>query len=452
MRCSARAGTLLIALTALSLCACGGSGALTNAAAPVALTKLQPASSGGKLKHVVIIIQENRSLNNLFVGYPGAKTRNWGYDSYRQKIKLTPISLATTWDIDHSSTAFFAACNGTGSIPGTNCQMNGFNNELVGCRSSCPTKYPQYAYVPRDEIKPYWAMAKQYVLADRMYASHFDGSSFVSHQYIIAGQAESSVNYPYGPWGCQGGPGNDIEKVGPQRQIPDGVEPVCWDTTTLGDELDTAGISWAYYAATYAGNWSGWDGYQVIKHIYEGPDWKKDMKTPPSQILDDVARGKLRTVSWVTPTGANSDHPGTNSTTGPAWVASVVNSIGESKYWDSTAIFIFWDDYGGWYDPEPPAYIDYDGLGMRLPMLIVSPYAKKDYVSHVHYEHGSILKFIEDQFGLERLADSDTRANSPESDAFDFNQPPRKFRIIPTALGAQYFLHQPLDYRAPDNE
>ena len=82
-------------------------------------------------------------------------------------------------------------------------------------------------------------------------------------------------------------------------------------------------------------------------------------------------------MSWVTPTWANSDHAGSGSNTGPSWVTSLVNAIGESQYWDSTAIFIFWDDYGGWYDPEPPAYADYDGLGMRLPMLIISPYAKK---------------------------------------------------------------------------
>ena len=122
----------------------------------------------------------------------------------------------------------------------------------------------------------------------------------------------------------------------------------------------------------------------------------------------------------MTPTWTNSDHAGSASKTGPDVGRLGRNAIGESKYWDSTAIFIFWDDYGGWYDPEPPAYVDYDGLGMRIPMLIVSPYAKKGHVSHVHYEHGSILRFVEDVFGLGRLAASDKRANSPAKDAFDF--------------------------------
>jgi phospholipase C len=138
--------------------------------------------------------------------------------------------------------------------------------------------------------------------------------------------------------------------------------------------------------------------------------------------------------------------------TGPSWVASIVNAVGKSKYWDSTAIFIFWDDYGGWYDPEPPPYKDYDGLGMRIPLLIVSPYAIKGRVAHIHYEHGSILRFIEDQFGLGRLSASDKRANSPEKDCFDFTMPPRPFKKIPSVLDEEYFLHQPIDHHPPDTE
>ena len=195
-----------------------------------------------------------------------------------------------------------------------------------------------------------------------------------------------------------------------------------------------------------------WSAYDANKYVYNGADWKSDVIAPQSQFLTDVSNGKLRQITWVTPTWMNSDHPGTGSNTGPQWVASVVNAVGQSKYWDSTAIFIFWDDYGGWYDPEPPAYVDSGGLGFRLPMIIVSPYAKQGYVSHVHYEHGSILKFVEDQFGLGRLSASDKRAASPEKDCFNFKAAPRKFQVIPTVLGKDYFLHQPPDYRLPDNQ
>jgi len=408
-----------------------------------------------KIQHVVIIVQENRSFNNLFYGYPGARTVKYGYASSGQKIKLLPVGLETTWDLEHDSSGYFAACNGTGSIPGTNCQMNGFNNEWVGCGGSsdpCPIQHPQYAFVPQSETAPYFTMAKQYVLADEMFASNFDASSFISHQYIISGQAESAVNYPYSSWGCPGGSGDMIGTVGPQRQIPESYEVVCWDPNTLGDELDKAGISWGFYGVSYSNSPWIWIAYQAIKHIYYGPDWSKDIISPPAQILTDISNGKLRTVSWVTPTWQNSDHAGSGSNTGPSWVTSVVNAVGESKYWDSTAIFIFWDDYGGWYDPVAPKYVDYDGLGLRLPLLIISPYAKQGYVSHVHYEHGSILKFVEDQFGLGRLAASDQRANSPAKDAFDFLQLPRKFVPIQSKYDANCFKRQPSDYHIPDAE
>jgi phospholipase C len=457
---------LPLAAVALLLCACNANSrlgswpVLPGASSQRALAPaeyVRHSASSGKIQHVVIIVQENRSFNNLFYGFPGAKWRGYGYDSHGNKITLQPVGLETTWDIDHSSNSFFAACNGKGSIPGTDCQMNGFNNENVYCGHSgqppCPNPNPPYSYVPHTETKPYFAMARQYVLADEMFASNFDASSFISHQYIISGQAESAVNYPSSAWGCPGGPSDTIATVGQQRQIPAGYEVVCWDPTTLGDELDNAHLPWAYYTSTFNGDDGGiWSAYQAIKHIYKGPDWSQDIITPQTQFFSDVSNGNLRTVSWITPTWENSDHAGSGSNTGPSWVTSLLNAVGQSKYWDSTAIFIFWDDYGGWYDPVAPAYVDYDGLGLRIPMLIISAYAKSGYVSHVHYEHGSILKFTEDQFGLPRLTASDTRANSPASDAFDFSQPPRKFVKINALYDEKYFTRQFVSHHIPDSE
>jgi phospholipase C len=460
--------TLICASIGLFLSACNGNSGLTSTTPGLPLNSqsdsrslgpmedVRPHGASSKIQHVVIIVQENRSFNNLFYGFHGATTAKYGYNTYGQKIKLEPVPLETTWDIEHNSWGFEAACNGTGSIPGTNCQMNGFDGEGVGCGGSggpsCPNSNPPYSYVPRYETKPYFDMAHQYVLADQMYASNFDASSFISHQYIIAAQAESSVNFPGGTWGCPGGSGDEIGTVGPDRQVPYGYQIACYNDTSLGEEADNAGISWAFYTSTVYGDGGIWSAYQANKYVYYGSDWTNDVITPQTRFFSDVSNGKLRQISWITPTCENSDHAGCGSNTGPAWVASLVNAIGQSKYWDSTAIFIFWDDYGGWYDPEPPAYVDYDGLGMRIPMLIVSAYARKGRVSHVHYEHGSILKFVEDQFGLGRLAASDTRATSPEKDCFDFNKPPRAFTVIPSALGKEYFMHQPIDHRPPDTQ
>ena len=378
--------------------------------------------SHGKIKHVVIIMQENRGFDDLFQGYPGANTQSYGYDSNGNKINLQPIPLEANYDLNHDWYSFLTDCNGTGSLPGTNCQNNGFNNEPTGC-GRCTD--PQYGYVPASETTTYFAMASQYVLADNMFTSQAD-DSFISHQYIISAQANHSVYFPSGSWGCEGGQSDEIATLNQNRTFGSD-EPMCWDVKTLGDELDARRKSWRFYAGSPSGDGGLWSAYQNIKHIYEGNDWRKDVISPPAQILTDVPNGKLAAMTWVTPTYENSDHSGFGSNTGPAWVASVVNAIGTSKFWDSTAIFIFWDEWGGWYDHVPPVYEDYDGLGFRVPMLIISPYAKQNYVSHVQYEHGSMLRFAEDELGLPAMSAADARANSPAADAFDFTQTPRPF-------------------------
>ncbi len=429
-----------------------------QASNPQAAQQLVRSQTTGlnKIQHVVIVIQENRSLDNLFQGFPGADTQSYGYDPSGNKIALQPIPFETEWDVGHSSASFFAACNGKGSFPGTDCQMNGFTKEYWNCGLSgypaCPIKYPPYAYVPASETKLYFEMGEQYVLGDRMFASNFDASSFVAHQYLIAAQSAAAVNFPSTTeWGCEGGKYDTIATVSQQRKIEyNKREQVCFNYETLGDELDAANISWRYYTGPTLTNY--WSAYSAINHIYNGSDWKKDNITPQKQFLTDVQNGTLADVTWITPTCQNSDHAGCGGNTGPEWVASVVNAVGQSKFWDSTAIFVTWDDYGGWYDHIAPVMLDYDGLGIRVPLLAISPYAKQGYVSHVHYELASILRFVEDRFGLARLSASDTRATSPAADCFNFNQQPRQFKTIQAKRGRDYFMHQPFDPRPPDND
>jgi phospholipase C len=401
------------------------------------------------ITHVVYIIQENRSFNNLFQGYPGAYTVSSGKDSKGRVIKLTPLSLAFKYDIDHSAKAMFAACNGAGSLPGTKCRMNGFNREQL--YDGPPNG--QYVYVPHRESKPYFDMAHEWVLADRMFQSQLD-ESFVAHQYIIAAQAQSSVDLPYGPWGCEEGPSDFIYTINQNRKYS-APETPCFDYQTLGDELDRAGLSWRFYTskdgAPSSGSGSYWSGYQAVKHIYDGPDWAKVI-TPQKTFLTDVAAGKLANFTWITPMCVNSDHPNCAGAYGPSWVATLVNAVGKSKFWDSTAIFVQWDDWGGLYDPVPPPFRDYDGLGFRVPLLVISPYAKKNYVSHVQYETASVLRFAEDLFGLGRLGAADSRATSPTADCFDFTRRARGFVPIKAPYGRNFFLHQKLDYRMPDTQ
>ena len=441
-----RAAASLAAACVMAGCSAGLQGAPYLQSGP-ALRALD-STGAGKIAHVVYIVQENRSFNNLFMGYPGAKTASSAKNSKGQTIELTPVSLAKQYEIDHSAKAMFAACDGTGKLPGTQCRMDAFDKESA--TGNVP--HPQFVYVPRKESKPYWDMAREWVLADRMFPSQLD-ESFVAHQYIIAAQAQSSVNVPQLGWGCGGEPGDAVKTITLKRKYGSSQTP-CFDYQTLGDELDDAGLPWRFYTSQYNGfDISGfWSAYQAVNHIFNGPDWKKDVIVPQSQFISDVAAGHLASFTWITPVCENSDHVSCGGGYGPSWVASLVNAVGESKFWNNTVIFVQWDDWGGLYDPVPPPFEDYDGLGVRVPLMAISAYAKSNYVSHQQYETASVLRFAEDLFGLGRLSAADARAASPARDFFDFSQKPRKFAPIKSPQGPAFFLHQPHDYRIPDEQ
>jgi|SRR5579883_1114446 len=404
-------------------------------------------SGAGKIKHIVYVVQENRSFDDMFQGYPGADTRDYGKTKSGKEIPLQPISLKVAYEIDHSAAGMFAACDGTGKLPGTHCRMDGFSDE----HQYGGPQNGQYGYVPHSESKPYFDMAHEFVLADRMFASQLD-ESFVAHQYIIAAQAHSAVDVPDFYWGCGGGKTDSVSTITKQRTYGVSIVP-CFNYRTLGDELDKAGLSWRFYTSKYSKPFSGlWSGYQAVKHIFYGPDWKTDVITPQRRFLTDIAAGKLAAFTWITPLCPDSDHLACGGGLGPSWVTAVVNAVGESKFWDSTAVFVQWDDWGGMYDHVPPPFKGYDGLGFRVPLIVISPYAKKDYVSKVQYETASVLRFGEDLFGLPHLSAADARAVSPAGDCFDFSQRPRPFVPINAPQDASFFVEQPLDPRIPDEQ
>jgi phospholipase C len=440
----------------LALAACGGnnvpvspsSAGLAQLAALESPRHVGAKVPKSKIKHVVVIIQENRSFDNMFQGYPGANTSPTGLNSKGQTITLAPIGLEVNYQIDHSSHAFFAACDG--SPLGQNCKMDGFDKETAyGVKLP---QNPQYGYVPPAESAPYFAMAKEFALSDNTFTSHID-MSFVSHQYLIAGQAASAVDLPSDAtaWGCGGNQTNVVDTLNQDRSYGPTESP-CFDYQTVGDELDAKKLSWRYYAPAVSDPAYIWSAYQAVNHIYNGPDWTKDVISPSSQFLTDIGAGKLSDVTYIVPTCANSDHSGCQSNTGPAWVASLVNAVGQSSFWKTTAVFVVWDEWGGWYDHVPPPYMDYDGLGMRVPMLAISPYAKPGYVSHVQYETASILRFIEDNFGLAQLAAADTRAVDPVGDMFNYKQKALKFVPISTSMKPDDFIHALPDTRPPDDD
>ncbi len=423
----------------------------------------QYGKSVSPIQHVVIIIQENRSLDNLFHGYPGATTATTGLKSNGQIVTLEPISLSAPYDILHR---FPQALQSIDYAKGE--AMDGFDKER--CRGSgCKTiSNPAYHYVQQSDVQTYWNMAQQYVLADHFFASDLD-SSFEAHQYLIAAQSEMTWGLPTraGNWGCDGGAHDTIQLLNPDTE-PGTMTTTrirtCFDPpqtpfdTTLADEMDQSQIPWRYYAPA-VGTDPGyiWSAYDTINHIRNGPDWTANVISPPSQFISDVGSGKLAAVTWIVPDLRNSDHPGSDSKKGPAWVASLVDAVGTSQFWDSTAIFVLWDDWGGFYDSVPPPLLDYDGLGIRVPLIVISPYAlgptgSTYVVTHTPYEFGSVLRFVENTFGLQPLAASDTRATPFGGDVFNFSQAPRSFTAFARPQDREYFLHQAPSGLPPDND
>jgi len=424
----------ILAAGALALAACtpGGAGGIQHApiipAAPIRRLTTP-------ISHVVFIIQENRSFNNLFLNYPGATTQDYGYDTYGNKIPLRKTSISTSWDISHNSKAFFTACDGQGRLPGTKCKLDGWNGENAGYGH--PKNFA-YTYVPEREVDQYWKMAQQYVLGDQTFSSNIDGS-FIAHQYSVAAYADRAVDNPAGPWGCQGGKDDTIATMTKKRTYAKRIV-TCFDIPSIATQADRAGLSWRFYTGGVYSDGGLWSSFQAESRIYDGPDWTTNVINPPAQFLADLAGGELANVTWITPTYETSDHPGLLARKGPSWVTSLVNALGESKFWDSTAIFIMWDDWGGLYDPVQPPFEDYDGLGFRVPLIVISPYAKTGYVTHVQYETASVLRYIEDNFGLTPMAASDKRATDPADDAFDYAQSPRKFKKFGGGHSPHYWL------------
>jgi phospholipase C len=313
-------------------------------------------------------------------------------------------------------------------------------------------------------------MAQQYVLADEMFPTEW-GGSFTGHLMLVAGtddinqsdvrvgpaSSEAEIDTPTaGPYDCDSPPGTKSSYVTSKKKVEMNKGPFpCfnqWDS--IAEVLDNAGISWKYYA-TKKLDAGIWEPFEAMQYVRYGPDWAADIIAPQTQILTDPGNGDLASVSFVTPSFADSDHPplphAKGSDHGPSWVAAVVNAIGESSYWKSSAIIVVWDDWGGWYDNAKPPQLDYRGLGFRVPCLIISPYAKNGYVDSTQYEFASILKFIEEVYGTGGIGPqsqgyTDQRATSLDA-AFDFNQPPRTFTAIPSKYPASHFLHEP-----PSNE
>jgi phospholipase C len=388
-------------------------------------TELRVASLPTPIRHVIIIFQENRTPDYLFQGLPGAEIAKTGVDWKGERVPLRPISLAAGYDLPHGHGGFVTDYD--------NGKMDGFDRALPWSKHLRP-----FGYAPLSEAYPYHEMARQYVFGDHMFQSN-EGPSWPAHLYIISGRAADTSLPPYlissnpqegalkgNPSGCDAPQGSFVETIDPRDGSAGPTPFPCFNPVVLSDLLDGKGVSWRYYQQ---GPGPGlWHPYDAVAHVRYGPDYH-NVKWQSKRVLTDIAAGKLAGVTWVIPADTWSDHAGPYSTAmGPAWVAAIVNAVGTSKFWKDTAIFVTWDDWGGWYDHVKPPIDNFYELGFRVPLIVISPYARHGYVSKVQHEFGSILAFAEETFGIPKgsLGTTDKRADDLR-DAFDSTQKPRTF-------------------------
>jgi phospholipase C len=379
------------------------------------------------IKHVVFIVKENRSFDNYFGRYPGADGATSGETSTGEVVDLSVATDVLKPDLGHLFSSGLTAVNGG--------RMNGFDRIFNG------QSLNGYSAFKREGIPAYWAYADNFVLGDRMFSSMY-GPSFPEHLYVVAAQAGRATSNKLHREEASANPGaycddpselvnrfrkltaeeRDLVMAAEERAEVDRVESfweevrACFDFEVLPDLLDRAGLSWRYY---YSENGTWFNALRAIEHIRFSESWNNVVHA--ETFLSDVRRGRLPPVSWVIPPRGFNEHPGGASVCmGENWTVRRVNALMRSEFWKSLAIVIVWDDFGGFYDHVPPPHYDIMGLGPRVPLIVISPWAKEGYVDSTTYEFSSVLKFIETIHDLPCMTRRDCIANDM-LDAFDFD-------------------------------
>jgi phospholipase C len=390
------------------------------AAAAVPTATVPPGM--GKISHIVFLIKENRTFDTYFGTFPGANGVTTGKISTGQVIPLGHTPDRTPHDMGHSWPAALTAMD--------NGQMDQFDLIPNGTVNG---DYQTYTQFTEQDIPNYFAYARQFVLSDNTFSS-LKGASFANHLYMIAGTSGGAIGLPTvihrpGAWGCDGQPGTTVSVMAEDGVISN--EFPCFDFPTLGDSLNNNfNRTWKSYSPSLGESGYQWEAYDAVNHVRNSALWK-DHVVSWKQFVIDAAAGKLPAVSWVITDGNTSEHPPASTCAGENETVSQLNALMQGPDWASTAVFLTWDDFGGFYDHVPPPGVDQYGYGPRVPMIIISPYAKPGYISHTLYTFESVAKFIEERFAMPPLTNRDANANDM-LDSFNFFQKPNPPLILQT--------------------
>lgn len=357
-------------------------------------------------------MQENHSFDNYFGTYPGA-------DGFPANIKM-PVNpsdpnagVVEPWHIGDTSITDLSHSVNTYKEQFNNGKMDGFVSALN--KRNQNGRLAMGYYDDRD-LPYYWNLADHYVLFDRFFSSAKDGS-FANHMYAVAA-------------------------IPPSSKSGEELAASLADTPTIFDRLQAAGISWKFYVQNYdptityrnlgtSGNRASqviWVPLLNFSRFLDNPELASHI-VDLDQYYTDLQNNDLPSVAYIIPSGA-SEHPPSSLETGQRFVKTIIQELMRSSSWESSAFLLTYDDWGGWYDHVVPTQVDEYGYGPRVPALLVSPYAKAGYVDNTELDFTSILKFIENNWGVAALSSRDAKANS-FSNAFDFSQKPREPQFLP---------------------
>jgi phospholipase C len=377
-----------------------------------------PPNSSTPIEHFIVLMQENHSFDNYFGTYPGADgipadtcmPVDLNDPTNADCVRPFRLGDRAVQDLGHNVGVFSGEYR-DGAMDGfiDVFRQHGLDGSIA------------MGYYDDGDLPFYWNIADEYVLFDRFFSSAAGGSVW-NHMFWVTA---TPGNYE----------GDSIP--------PDGFG----DLPTIFDRLEERGISWKFYVQnykpqiTYRSRGSGDTGSQVVwVPLLDYARYIDDPKlfshiVPLDEYFEDLNNGTLPAVAYIVPSGA-SEHPPGSIRAGQRFVRTLVNALMRSDAWYSSAFMWSYDDWGGWYDHVPPPQVDAYGYGFRVPALLVSPYARRGYIDHTTLDFTSFLKFIEENWGLEPLAERDAKANSMIG-AFDFSQVPREPSFVSATRGEE---------------
>jgi len=414
----------------------GGSGGTTasgGASGSAGSASGGAAGSGGSggypIEHIIVIVKENHTFDNYFGSFPGAEGTTTCKLKNGTTFKCPKAPDRTLRDLCHEHSCALTDWNGG--------QMNGWE-DVSG--SSFLGDHLAWAQYDESSIPNYWAYAKAFTLGDHFFANEL-GPSFPGHMFPLAAQAgwatgnpNTTINplQPYPAWGCDQSSSAKVTILDKGTCTEKQVFP-CFDIPSIPSILPS-GKDWKFYGTNFYVLSEIWSMFDAISGIRNNPaEWAKVVNV--NQLTDDLKNHTLPSVSWLVNQDLADEHPLVASVCqGENWTVKYINQIMQSDYWWKTAIIFTMDDFGGWVDHvPPPRQYGCDstkpyGLGFRLPLLVISPYAKPGFIFKEVAEQASIPKFIETIFGMKPLSDLDPAAQDGQANdlmnAFDFNQTP----------------------------